>query len=529
VPVQNNFKLILLLFIPIVIFYAGYYFNHDANDQPTGFIQYDNVGYAAYAKQYLDEPSSSIFYSNPFNDSPENAKIYFQTQNIFLSAMMWVGISPGLSLCIYSIVFAFLTILIIIKIYDTVFPNSTYRKISLVLLTWGGGALVLAGVLALPFRNTKGTDLLQRLFYLDPGNGWWGLNFGRPLLFGVESYYHFLFLSAILLLLKKKWLYASALAFILSFSHPFTGIHFLLVMLAWVTTEKILFKSTAIPWWLPLLNLLLIGIHLYYYLIYMPSFPDHKNVIQQYSLDWHYKIYHFLPAYILVFSLFIFSVRIQKIKQFVNYLPNRLFLCMAIVSLLLSNHELFIKPMQPIHFARGYEWIAYFFMGVPALHFFIKKLSQKKLLLLLFCGILLLDNFLWIINYVRDPKNHPVTHISREQREILNILETKSDVNTLIIGRDKAIPYLATVYTKAYTWISHPFTTSYYQFKWDAYVDFLNTGKVNAKWLGRKLIFVFNKSDKAEISRLKKMPVGYSILFNGRTYFVLETVLNENE
>src|SRR3954451_9088771 len=188
-----------LLFLPILVFYAGYLFNKTNELHPSGFIQYDNVGYAAYARQYLDASSTQLFYSNPFNDSPHYPAIYFQTQNLFLALMMKAGISPGFSICIFSLIFCLLSIFMILKIYDTVYVNSPNRKLSIWLLVWGGGLLVLAGLVTIPFQPPA--DLETHLFFLDPARGWWGLNFGRSLIFGVESYYHFLFFTSVYFIL----------------------------------------------------------------------------------------------------------------------------------------------------------------------------------------------------------------------------------------------------------------------------------------------------------------------------------------
>ena len=79
----NKLGLTLLLSLPVVFFYGAYLFNHIPGLSPTGFIQYDNAGYAAYAKQYLDADEFHFAYSNPFNDSSHYLNIYFQTQNIF--------------------------------------------------------------------------------------------------------------------------------------------------------------------------------------------------------------------------------------------------------------------------------------------------------------------------------------------------------------------------------------------------------------------------------------------------------------
>src|SRR5205823_5819490 len=203
----------------------------------------------------------------------------------------------------------------------------------------------------------------------------------------------------------------------------------------------------------------------------------------------NYRFYHFIPAYILVFLLFISTIYIETFKRFIQKPYNRLFLSLAVASILLSNHELFMKPMQPIHFARGYEWTAYFLMGVPALHLLINRLNTKKIFLYAFLGIMLLDNFLWIFNYTRFTRsNASISQISDEQKNVLNTIRKNSDEETLIIGGDETIPYLTTIYSKAYPWISHPYTTPYAAEKTLAYNNFIQNGKVDDKWLNRKLI-----------------------------------------
>ena len=521
---KKNIKLVLLLCIPVAVFYIAYFLNHSHELHPTGFIQYDNVGYAAYAKQYPDASSVTLGYSNPFNDSPHYSHIYFQTQNIFLALLMKLGLTPGIAICLFSFVFIILTIFIAIALYDQLYPNSRYRTLSILLFVWGGGLLVAAGSLTLPFRNSPGLDIFDRLFYLDPAWGWWGLNFGRSLLFGVESYYHFLFFSALLFLLRKQWKMVCLFSFILSFSHPFTGIHLYLVLLMWASIERIFLKKKAIPRWFIIAILLQVFIHLYYYLVFLPSFPDQKSVAEQYAANWHYRFYHFIPAYILVFSLFGLTIYLQKAKKFVHISANRLLLCLAVISILLSNHELFMKPMQPIHFARGYEWSAYFLMGVPALHYLLDKLKYKKVLVALFILTILSDNLLWITNYTRfTVKTASVTHITGEQQQVLDTIRSHSDQETLIIGSDQTLPYLCTVYTKAYAWISHPYTTPYYAQKVAAYTNFINQGNIAEQWRNRKLIFIFNKNAKEEAYRSNHLPFSYSVLLETTNFRILET------
>jgi hypothetical protein len=518
--------LALLLLLPIFIFYTGYFLNYAPGYKPTGFIQYDNIGYVAFAKQYSDHPGLTIGYSNPLNDSGNYPKVYFQTQTLMLAIMLRAGIDPGITICLFSILFCFLAIRTIISVFDELYPDSRHRSKILLLLVWGGGLISLSCMLLRPFMSTSLT-FWSSIYYLDPEDGWWGLNFGRSLIFGTESYYHFLFFTSILFLLRKKWLAASAVAFILSFSHPFTGIHLLLVILAWVGAEKIVFKNKTIPWWLLGSTALLLLIHLCYYLIYLPSFPDHKSVSDQYSVNWNYRNYRalpvFIPAYIIVFFLFILSLRIQRIKKFAGNSNNRLLVCLGIVSLLLCNHDLFMKPMQPIHFARGYEWTAYFLLGVPAiLYLFNYFLSIKKLrwVLYLFILVFLSDNLLWVANYVRTSRGNETT-LSDGQAQIIDVLKPNTDNNMLLIGSDAFLMFYSSVYTRGYPWISHPYTTPFFLQKKEAYTNFIRLNKIDTAWIGRKLIFVFDKADSLELKRSQQLTIEGEILLENSRYKVV--------
>lgn len=496
--------------IPVFIFYAGYFFHHAPGYKPTGFIQYDNICYVAYAKQYTDQPGTGIGYSNPLNDSGNYGKIYFQTQTFLLAGLLKMGIDPGLALCLFSIFFCLLAIRTAISIYLELYPDARHSNKTVLLLIWGGGIISLSCLLLRPFMTTS-LNFWSSIYYLDPEDGWWGLNLGRSLLFGTESYYHFLFLSSILFLLRKKWLAAMLVAFVLSFSHPFTGIHLLLVISAWITMERIIFRNKDIPWWLFGAAGLLMAVHLYYYLVYLPSFPDHKSVSEQYSVNWNYRNYRalpaFIPAYILVFILFMISLRIERVRIFFSRSNNRLLICLAGVTIVLCNHDLFMKPMQPIHFVRGYEWMAYFLMGVPALHYLmnrLKKLKAGQWALILGMLLLLSDNLLWITNYVKTARDNETT-LSDRQQLLLKLIQPVVDNTTLIIGSDPFLMPYCLVYTNGYAWISHPYTTPFYKQKLEAYKEFMSKGVIDPTWRSRKLLLIFNKADSMELRRSKEI------------------------
>ena len=89
-------------------------------------------------------------------------------------------------------------------------------------------------------------------------------------------------------------------------------------------------------------------------------------------------------------------------------------------------------------------------------------------------------------------------YITPEQKEILGVIKDKSDNKTLIVSSDFELSLLSAVYSKAYPWISNPYTTPFYKQKKEAYTNFITTGKIDSTWLGRKIIFIFNKKDSLE-------------------------------
>ena len=141
----------------------------------------DNALYLSYARQYSDANHLQLFYSNPFTDSSSYPSIYFQVQSVLLALMMKTGLG-GFSMIIFVLVFSFLCFRVIISIIDTLIPQSKYRILSIILFAWGGGLLALSGIPVHFLRAPDGQDFLDRIFFLDPGWGWWGLNLGRSFL-----------------------------------------------------------------------------------------------------------------------------------------------------------------------------------------------------------------------------------------------------------------------------------------------------------------------------------------------------------
>lgn len=487
----------------MLAFFAGYLFNHTAGYQPTGLIMEDNALYLSYARQYADADHLGLFYSNPFNDSGHYPAIYFQAQNLLLALGMQTGITPGFVMIFFVLLFSLGCFRLMISLYDTLMPESRYRTTGIILFAWGGGLLALAGIPVHFMRPPDGQDFFDRIFFLDPGWGWWGLNLGRSLFITCEAYYHFLFLLSVLLILRKKWKGALLSVFVLSISHPFTGIELLGILGAWLFVEKLIVKNRDIPWYFAMGTGIILAFHIFYYLWYLNRFPDHRSVSEQFSVNWRLRFFSMIPAYALVAPLAVLSIfHFSKPRKFFQNPHHRLFACWLIVVLLLVNHELFMKPRQPIHFTRGYDWTGFFLLGLPALPRLLdwfKKWKTGAIATAVFIGLFLSDNFLWITNYIRfTNKTTSVMYLNTEQREVLATLDKNADNTTLFLSNDFDLSLLSAVYTKAYPWISNPYTTPFYPKKKAAYMHYLSTGQPDSSWAGRKLVFLFNRKDSLE-------------------------------
>lgn len=526
-PRSRNWLFALLLTAPMLVFFLGYLFKHSNDLKPTGFIQHDNVSYVAYGKQYLDSDKNSFFYSNPFNDSDDHQPIYFQTQTIFFAALLKAGIPPGWILIPFTLLCSIICFRLLIAIYDHLFPGNKYRTISIWLFAWGGGLLTLSGFFA---QLIYGTSAVNSIFFLDPGSGWWGLNFGRALFFSCEAYYHVLFLGVIYCLLKQKWAGVLAISAILSISHPFTGIELLGIASAWLLAEKIVFKNKNIPAWLVIGELLVLLFHLYYYLYYLNQYDDHRSVNEQYALNWRLRFFSIIPAYCFTGLLALLSVwKINKPGKFFSQSQNRLFLFWFLVAFSLANHEMVIKPMQPLHFTRGYIWTALFLLGIPALHYLFNKLTTsvfQKFILGSFVLLFFSDNMVWIYSQSGAKPTSPSTsYLNTEQEEVFALLKKHTTNRSLLIGADELIPYMSTVYTSAYPWLSHPFTTPHVAQKKAALSRFLESGEIDPSWKGRDLIFVIDKKDSLAVKRASMLSFPATTLAETVSYKILEAVL----
>ncbi len=477
-PRLKEFIVSLLLLLPILIFYFAQY--NPPNDYiGTGFVHGDMLSYMANARQHFDNENFSLIYSNPFNIDSNGPKIYFQIQTLILGTVWhFTQIDVGVIFIGFGILFSFLAIYIALKLFKSYIGWGTKgHTATFALLIYGGGLLIIGGFIYNYFQKFDFIDAALKSQVFDPGGGYWMLNFGRNFVYSTEAYYHFLTISIVYLVLKNKQYAVSLVLFILSFSHPFYGIQFLLIILLYQFSEFFIFSKLKIKKRFIALNIIILALFGAYNGIYLSNFAEHKIIIEQWSINWFMDSISIILAYLPVFILTFISFRNSEFKLFNNSF-NRFLLIYFLISLALANHELIMRPIQPIHFTHGHIYTPLFLLGAGVL---VKFFNHNKWVLssviksFVFL-LLIFDNLTWFsdqsyININREEQAVSI-RIKQPQLDLLNYIDKHYDYTYLFVSENYELDYFATAYTSVYSLVPHMFNTPYINHRKQIYRDF---------------------------------------------------------
>lgn len=434
----------------------------------TGFLQYDQAYYMANAREHFDH-GFSLLYGLPFSADYDTPRIYGQPQSLLLGAVLHLtGIDPGVLYVAWGLIAALVCLRLAVALFDRLVPAGGFAGgVALLLLLWGGGAAVLGRIAVGLLQGERWRVIRGDLFAYDPSLGWWFLNFGRTLIYSVEAYYHALFFAAVLLLLARRWGAALAVLALTAASHPFTGLELLLVVLAWAGLERVVARSGQPPWWFAGGALALLGLHLGYYLVLLGALsPEHRALHGQWSLDWSAEWFKQLACWGPAAALALMRLRSpRRLAEAWADPAFRLLLAWFLAAFALVNHGLVIKPMQPLHFTRGYVWLPLMLIGLPALVELLQRLRRVwrwgvgGVVVLL----LLADNGAWFgINgaaYLRGEQPGFAMLLPPDGRAMAERLSRPDAQGRLLLADDRDLAYLMTVYTPLRAWASHTFNT----------------------------------------------------------------------
>jgi hypothetical protein len=479
----------ILLALPALIPLAGALIVPWLNGMvPTGFVEYDMPSYLADGRAYF-YPHFHLTYSNP--SAPYGSpSIYFQPQFLLLGLMQQLGLDPGITFNIFGLITLFFAAAVAVKFYTEVVGVETKAKrIGLICFFWGGGVFTLVGS---AFALVKRGPLIS-VFYFEPTWGWWMLNFGRNLVYPTEALYHGLFLLTILFLFRKKFLLCLALAALLCISHPFTGLSLVLILIAYSGLELVL-RSGAVTFKFLLGAILIVALDLTYYMVWLNRFSDHRAVQSEMSRAWLYRPGAVMAALMIVGGLAIWRLARSRFQCF-HEPRTRLFAVWFLVVFALSQNNRFLRrPIQPIHFAHGYDWTALFFLGAPLLISMldsILKISRplvRRSVVALLLGLFLLDNAAWFAKIA--VHNEFVVALTKDQSDALNWLSHNVKYGDMVICQDSMISYLVSVYTPGRSWKGHDQTTPYMTERSNEIDQLFNQGIVLPAWQKSGVIFV---------------------------------------
>lgn len=281
----------------------------------------------------------------------------------------------------------------IIALYDEVVG------LGLLCFFWGGGMLVLVGLLY--GWLTAGAPLAELIAFY-PQQAFWFLNLGGNLFFTTQAFYHLVFFGTILLVLRRRWAAALGGTVLLSASHPFTGLQLIAVLGCWSGVEFTIADKDRPPVYSPLFLAALATAHLGYYLWLLPHVSmEHRPVQRQWSLPWTLPASSLFAAYGPASLLAAAALARRLARGCGLETAHRLLLVWFAVSLMLGKHELLIKPIQPLHFTRGYVWTPLFLLGAPVLVDLLGAASRIAMARLAvpaaIVALLLLDNAVWLL------------------------------------------------------------------------------------------------------------------------------------
>ncbi len=491
----------LALFAPALVPYVSHFALQPAGKLPTGFIQYDLPYYLANAREHFDGGQFRLFYSNPYDVSYDSPAIYFQPMTLALGSLIhFTGLAPHLILMAFEFLAGWVCARVALALYaEIVGLNGWERKLGLVVFFWGGGLLALAGA---AYVLATGSSIEQLLVF-DPAHGWWCLNFGRNMIYATEALYHALFFGCILCVIRRQFWAAVALAFLASASHPFTGVELLLIVMSWASVELFFIQSGKVPGAFLASVVALLAVHVGYYLVFLTQVPEHRVLMKRWEQPWFLQAENFVPAYALVGSLAFWSFRhVNLARTFFASTKNRLFLVWFLVAFALANNEFAIKPIQPLHFTRGYIWTALFFLGVPTLLGLFAALKARggrvlgSLAIAAVLGLLLLDNATWLGRFpCRAAQGRPILDfpVTADQLALYRWMSRPENRGAFLITDDAELGYLAGVYTPLRSWLGHDKNTPDIDARVREVDLFLAEGRVIDAWRGRSLLVVLDR------------------------------------
>jgi hypothetical protein len=476
----------------------------------TGFFHEELPYYIANGRAAFDR-GNGLTYPNPYDPDPAAPAIYAHWLLWLLGILpAWLLVDPGdlvvgLTL-LTSLGFAFLTW----QLLKTRLSPAPVPTAAFVLAMWGGGLLVVAGFAA---GSTGSTEPYSSLLQFDPGRGLWFLNWGRNSLFVTESVYHIIVAGCWISEMRGQRAWGTLWCALLATTHPWSGLELLLTLNLWRTLQWYQKRDRDAGIFCAVSIAMLAGF-LGYYRIWLPQFPHHLKLQQVWELDWSLSWRSAALAYLPVLIPAVARIlqgltaadrekgstdedrrlagvqgesvdltrqipaNSQSSLQRVGRLDRaeRFLLCAVAVSAFLIFHDRWMKPVQPLHFTRGYLWMPLFLIGLPTL---LRWISRSNWVLSAGLIVLLsIDNLTFSAIHSRwQWQGTTGLHLDVHDRAILRHMHERFP-GQLILTQSDSLNYLTPAYANLRPWVGHIFNTPDYKLRKQTVDNVFAAGKV---------------------------------------------------
>jgi hypothetical protein len=460
----------------------------------TGFTQYDQASVMAIAREYFDHGFAPVF-GNPYSPDPETPRLFFQPW-AFALGLAWreTAMDPGRLYLLSGLAGGIVMLRLAIALYLRLPPaaRAPCPTLGLLVLCWGGGLFFFAGMVD---SLRQGQLTATSAFAFDPAGGLWFLNLGRTLFSASEAFSHALALGLLLTLLDRRWFLSALLALLLVACQPFTGTQLLLVALGWVTVERLLAREPP-PIVLAMALAATLGVALAYHLWYLPTHSlEYQNLEQHWrspadSLRIESALLGWAPVVVLALV-----ARLRGLVPLDRL--QRLFWVMALGSLALANHQLFIAPNQPLQFTRGYVWTPFLLLGLPALQRLFAWLRVRwRLLPPALAAVFLLDNGAWLSAQLFANSQGAGEELYLRPNELAAMQRLQDPVlsDHLLVIDDHGFATLAMVYTPLRAWASHVDATPFAEARFAEVGAWQAAGGEVPAWQARPVVFLRRES-----------------------------------
>ena len=465
VPPHNELltapKTLALLVLALIPFWAVPIAHLCSNPQTaTGFFHYELPYYVANGRAAF-ERGNGVLYPNPYDASAQSPAIYAHWLPWTLGLLTSTFSSyPGdviIALTLFaSLLFAWSTRELVLH---RIGPNNK-ATLAFLLAMWGGGLLTAIGSV----RGIFQTDTwIQTVLQFDPGNGMWFLNWGRNALFPTEAIYHSIVGLCWLSEIRQRHRAANGLLLLLGTTHPWSGIELLLTINAWRFFELIYFQDRRAINQVSI-SAVMLAVFLGYYKVWLPAFAEHAQLQNVWELNWSVPWSTALLAYALVLAPATLFVT-RKWRSVGLNRTERFLLCALFIAAGLAFHDRLIKPVQPIHFTRGYVWMPLFLLSLPALMDSIQgsfRASRKHVcVMLLLTGVFISDNLVFaIVHCHRQSTLVDGFHLDTDERALFTALhQSAATTGRIAITESETLNYLLPAYANVRPWLGHKFNT----------------------------------------------------------------------